>query len=382
MRKSGVLSATILSLLVVAGFFGLLGPSRAESSAKPPTNLKLVGDHWTPWDPPAADPEAYIIQKDDTLWDLSERWLGDPYLWPQIWEENRYILDSHWIYPGDPLVIPGKPTVVPEEGPPPVKEVPTDSTGGYGKTAEGRPAVEPQRPPVAPPPPAPLLILAKGTDVYCSGWIDPEPPSTGLSIVRGELENFAQTEGDVVYLSLGSDHGVHAGDEFAVVRPERPVHHPVTGELLGTHVRRLGKARVMLSQPEHATAVITVSCAGIVPGDLLLPWRDIPLPTNQVLPRFDRYDQTASGGPNGYVVLFSEDVSVVGQGDVVHTDLGAGSGLRPGDVLTVYRPNGELPRMNLGQALVLTVEPETSTVKITESVREMELGDRVEAMQP
>ena len=35
----------------------------------------------------------------------AERWLGDPYLWPQVWDENRYILDSHWIYPGDPIVI-------------------------------------------------------------------------------------------------------------------------------------------------------------------------------------------------------------------------------------------------------------------------------------
>jgi nucleoid-associated protein YgaU len=88
-----------------------------ESSTRPPTNLKQVGDHWTPWDPPEAGPDAYVIQKGDTLWDLAGRWLEDPFLWPQVWDENRYILDSHWIYPGDPLVIPGRPTVVPEEGP-------------------------------------------------------------------------------------------------------------------------------------------------------------------------------------------------------------------------------------------------------------------------
>ena len=90
----------------------------AEESTRPPTNLKKVGDHWTPWDPPEAGPDDYLIVKGDTLWDLAGKWLGDPYLWPQIWDENRYILDSHWIYPGDPLVVPGKPTVVPPEGPP------------------------------------------------------------------------------------------------------------------------------------------------------------------------------------------------------------------------------------------------------------------------
>ena len=125
MRKPGPASV-LVSLLVVPMLCGL-GSVMAQSSAPtPPQNLKKVGDHWTPWDPPEAGPEAYIIVKGDTLWDLAERWLGDPYLWPQIWDENRYILDSHWIYPGDPLVIPGRPVVVPEGGPPPVEDVPEE----------------------------------------------------------------------------------------------------------------------------------------------------------------------------------------------------------------------------------------------------------------
>ncbi|HEX9427905.1 MAG TPA: hypothetical protein VGA64_08960, partial [Candidatus Polarisedimenticolia bacterium] len=64
--------------------------------------MKKVGDHWTPYDPP--DPESFapgatlhIIVPGDTLWDLADLAFGNPYLWPQIWNENRYILDSHWI---------------------------------------------------------------------------------------------------------------------------------------------------------------------------------------------------------------------------------------------------------------------------------------------
>ena len=74
----------------------------------PPANLHLVGDHWTAWDPPTAFPdgaEVYRIVAGDTLWDLAERYYGNPYLWPQIWEKNPYVLDAHWIYPGDPLVV-------------------------------------------------------------------------------------------------------------------------------------------------------------------------------------------------------------------------------------------------------------------------------------
>ncbi len=48
---------------------------------------------------------VHTIVKGDTLWDLAAHYLGDPFLWPQIWERNPYIKDSHWIYPGDPMVI-------------------------------------------------------------------------------------------------------------------------------------------------------------------------------------------------------------------------------------------------------------------------------------
>ena len=380
MNKSGLVSAITLSLFV--GLVSAPGTVRAQtSSPKPPTNLKLVGDHWTPWDPPEVGPEAYIIEKGDTLWDLAQRWLDDPYLWPQIWDENRYILDSHWIYPGDPLVIPGRPTVVPEEGPPPVTELPTDTSGGFGRTAEGQLAGEgAERVPETPEPPQ-LLPLAKATDLYCSGWIEPNEPEASVTVVRGEMEKYGQAEGDVVYLSAGSNEGVRPGDEFAVVRVLEPVIHPGSGLTLGTYMSRLGKARVMLTQEHASTAVIEVSCREILPGDHLVPWVEIPVPHAASLPRFARFDSRPSGGLTGQVVAFSEDVLVVGQGAVVHTDLGESSGLQPGDVLTVFRPNGDMPRMNLGQAVVLTVEPGTSTIKITRSVREMTIGDWAEVVE-
>ena len=97
-------SGGLLSLALVLLFF----PTVAAET--PPQDLHLVGDHWTAWDPPASFPEGaevYTIVVADTLWDLAARFLGDPYLWPQIWERNQYILDAHWIYPGDLLLISG-----------------------------------------------------------------------------------------------------------------------------------------------------------------------------------------------------------------------------------------------------------------------------------
>ena len=68
------------------------GVALQPGSTAPPTNLKKVGDHWTPYDPP--DPESFppdatlhIIVPGDTLWDLADLVFGNPYLWPPIRDE-------------------------------------------------------------------------------------------------------------------------------------------------------------------------------------------------------------------------------------------------------------------------------------------------------
>ena len=94
---------SFLALLIL-----VLGISGVFADDQPPSNLHMVDDHWTAWDPPTSFPEGtevYSIERGDTLWDLSNQFYSDPYLWPQLWERNRYILDAHWIYPGDPLVV-------------------------------------------------------------------------------------------------------------------------------------------------------------------------------------------------------------------------------------------------------------------------------------
>ena len=48
---------------------------------------------------------AYIVKEGDTLWDLSDEFLKDPFAWPDLWENNRHIEDPHWIYPGDSIYL-------------------------------------------------------------------------------------------------------------------------------------------------------------------------------------------------------------------------------------------------------------------------------------
>src|SRR5919199_1173473 len=63
----------------------------------------------------APPPRTHTVAKCDNLWDLSQKYLGNPFLWPEIYRLNRDIIeDPHWIFPGEVLRLPGPETQVAE----------------------------------------------------------------------------------------------------------------------------------------------------------------------------------------------------------------------------------------------------------------------------
>ncbi|MGB5163477.1 MAG: LysM peptidoglycan-binding domain-containing protein [Thermoanaerobaculia bacterium] len=369
-----------LSLLLITMAAGLV------ADETPPKPLHMVGDHWTAWDPPTSlpdDTEVYIVQRGDTLWDLAGQFYGDPYLWPQLWERNSYILDAHWIYPGDPLVVgvevtPVEDVLSPDDGDTADQEQGDDSLG-LDSTA------------------TPPIQLGSESDIYCSGFIGPVDQAFDFEIIGSEYSGSSYDDplragygsrqgyimdlslGDIVYVSGGREAGLMPGSVFTVVETKGIVKHPVSKETIGEHYRYNGRVRILSAQDTTAIAEISHSCHPISVGAVLMPFTPEPVPLARYSGMIGLNDPVTEEALIDAPIIVLSDAGVLslGQGHVVYIDRGA-EDVSPGDLFTIYRPTpSEIPPLIIGELAVLSVGETTAVAKILDSRQVVHVGDRL-----
>jgi hypothetical protein len=148
-----------------------------------------------------ARPEAHVVRRGDTLWDITNRYYQNPYQWPEVWAHNPQIQNPHWIYPGDRVRL-REPT-----------DAPTRATVGLA-----RPGARGEHP----------TIFVR--DV---GWVDDRKEDTWGELVGAPEDKMLLSDGDDVYVQLDEGHDPKLGDRLTIFRPIRTVETKDTkGELV------------------------------------------------------------------------------------------------------------------------------------------------------
>ncbi|HVT02397.1 MAG TPA: LysM peptidoglycan-binding domain-containing protein [Thermoanaerobaculia bacterium] len=378
---------SVIPVLVVLAALPVLGASK-KSSTRPPSHLHKVGDHFTPYIPPdpAAFPagtSAYTIVKGDTLWALGQKFYGNAYLWPQLWEANTYITDAHWIYPGDPLQVQGEAA----SGSSTTETRTTVSTDtSSGGTTVGQTVMTAEQNNAAGQP----IALGVESDIYCWGYLgdlDETMPNriAGFEDVELKFTPGAKVQsegvgtGELIFVDGGTTTGINAGDTYLVVMPAEVVHHPKSGAILGRHYDFRGRVKILCAGETRSTALVTQACKDLHIGDRLKPMPEIPIPLARLTP-MNTVCSPPSGKTAGFIVNSKDFYYALGEGNILEIDLGRDDLVQPGDFLTVYRelPEKGVPRQLLGEIGVLTAEAHSATAKIVRMRYSIKVGDRIE----
>jgi hypothetical protein len=283
------------------------------------------------------------------------------------------------------------------------------------------------------PPPA-----AHSSEVVCGGLIEQQSPAGQPQIVGAEQERerheFAQ--GDFVFIDAGAQQGLRVGQEFEVTRPRGQFRSKFSHKgALGVYVQEVGQVRVVRVRERVSVAEVTLSCSDLLLGDILRPLPARQSPAARADGNLDRFAEP-SGKQTGHIVLARDGREALSHDEVVFIDLGAEDNLRVGDYLTVFRPEGRgtfvkshgeiaanarrgyesdefrgggfsneaqrvkdvnggmygptvktaslkrhrpaVPRLVVGELVVLHVEGRTATAVVTRATREIRTGDSVE----
>ncbi|RMG14694.1 MAG: LysM peptidoglycan-binding domain-containing protein [Deltaproteobacteria bacterium] len=322
-----------------------------------------------PGPPPNFDaaPETYVVQPGDTLWDITQRFLGNAWYWPKVWSFNPEIPNANWIEPGTVIRFRSGGEALPTQLATPEE------------FAEGE--VAPEEVPEELVTGKPKVFRPTTTRILDQGFVTHKELEGAGRIVAAWEEKMLLSTYDRVYVKF--DKGApKLGGRYVVFRTEREIYHPKTGKPVGYLTRLLGQAQIVEVNTKGAsTAVIGDVLDTIERGDYLLPWQDSFAKTIVF-----RENQVELDG----VVLASlvPHLAVIGEHHYIFIDKGRKDGvevgntfqiLRRGDPLVIDRNpdlEAELPWEEIGLAVVVEVRDETSTALVVRSIREVVTGDR------
>lgn len=306
-------------------------------------------------------PERYTVVKGDTLWDISARFLNNPWYWPEIWHANPQVSNPHLIYPGDVLAL------VYIDGEARVTKV---TSSGVTRLS---PKVRSE--PIDTPIPAIPLDAINGflsdTRVVDEALLDQAP-----YVLEGEDGRIITGAGDRVYAR-----GEKPADKVGIFRRSRAFSDPETGEFLGLEARSIARGTVTAENGDVLTLRLTRSSEEVRIGDRLLLQEDRRINTSFMPSSPDQQIE-------GQMISVEDGVNQIGQYNVVAINRGTREGLEPGNVLAVFKSGNlvrdpvtnetiELPSERAGLLMVFQAYEKVSYGLVLQATRPLTLGDKV-----
>src|SRR3990172_5990343 len=153
----------------------------------------------------------YTIKKGDTLWDISSKFLKDPFLWPKLWQINPYITNPHWIYPGQPLKLSPLEEAKKEEPKKAVEEKPKE---GEMKKEEAPPVEKKPEVAEAKPEEKPTFFLENRSAGFISNL---RLKGIGMILDNKDGKHLLGDD-DIVYVAFKTAEPISVGGKYTVIR--------------------------------------------------------------------------------------------------------------------------------------------------------------------
>ncbi|MFT5548734.1 MAG: hypothetical protein ACI9CO_000651 [Candidatus Azotimanducaceae bacterium] len=316
-------------------------------------------------------PETYIVQKGDTLWDISSQFLRDPWYWPEIWFKNPQIKNPHLIYPGDMLniiYIGGQKRVQLQQRGEDGKIL---SYGSGMQIIKLSPRVR-SKPIDASIPSIPIVSIRHLLSRPIV--IDKNVLDNSAYVISSIDNHLANSADDTIYVrKLGAS---SSNDRYQLFRPNKPLKDPITDELLGYEALYVGETK-LLRNGDPATLLITSSVREILPYD-----RVIPLDHTDFARDF--FPKPPVHQVRGKIISLVDAISQLARYQTVSLNLGQRDGIETGNLLRIRHVGSviqDLEEENSNFRVKLPDE-EVGIVMVVRTFEKMSYGLVMEADRP
>lgn len=349
----------------------------------PTSNIQVAADY----------PREYTVKKGDTLWDIANMFLRDPWYWPEIWQRNPQVENPHLIYPGDIL------TLIYVNGVPQMQLTrPGQGTGDSG------------------------VVRTEGVDLSGRKVVRLSPrihrktlneaiPSIPADAVRQFLTRPRVVTidewvlapyivgSDDAHLVLGANNKIYVRGEldkerlrYSVFRESKRLVNPDTDKLIGFEIIYAGQARIN-KYGDPSTGELITTTREVLIGDRLLP-SDKSAIDQQYFPHLPEHTI------DGKVISLFDAIAAIAKYQIAVINRGSNHGLEVGHLLATFQAGGYakdrfldkssldrddnvqldilLPDERSGMMMIFKVFDEVSYGLILKSTRVIKKFDRVE----